>query len=55
MPQPPTPQQRQQQQQKAGKSKMDNFFERYNLIETSYHLYTGRIDLHLCDDTAPGE
>ena len=25
-------------------------FSRYDVIETSYHLYSDRIDLHLCDD-----
>ena len=25
-------------------------FARYDVIETSYHLYSDRIDLHLCDD-----
>ena len=30
-------------------------FARYDVQETSYHLYTGRVDLHLCDDAAPGK
>jgi len=29
-------------------------FNQYDITETSYHLHTGRIDLHLCDDVAPG-
>ena len=27
-------------------------FKQYDVIETSYHLRTGRIDLHLCDDSS---
>ena len=34
---------------------MAKLFDKYNVAETSYHLHTGRIDLHLCDDMAPGE
>lgn len=26
-------------------------FSKYDLLETSYHLRTGQIDLHLCDDS----
>ena len=29
-------------------------FAQYDMVETSYHLYTGRVDLHMCDDSAPG-
>ena len=25
-------------------------FSRYDVVETSYHFYSDRIDLHLCDD-----
>ena len=25
-------------------------FARYDVVETSYHFYSDRIDLHLCDD-----
>lgn len=27
-------------------------FQKYDVTETSYHLRTGRIDLHLCDDSS---
>jgi len=29
-------------------------FARFDVKETSFHVYTGRIDLHLCDDTLSG-
>ena len=29
-------------------------FSRFDVRETSFHVYTGRIDLHLCDDALPG-
>ena len=29
-------------------------FSRFDVRETSFHVYTGRIDLHLCDDASPG-
>ena len=48
---PSVPQQRhgsKSQQLKA------DLFKRFDIKETSYHLYTGRIDLHLCDDVTPG-
>jgi len=38
----------QSQQRKA------ELFSRFDIRETSFHVYTGRIDLHLCDDTLPG-
>ena len=46
-----------QQQQHMTKSQqaMVKLFSKYDVAETSYHLYTGRIDLHLCDDMTPGE
>jgi len=25
-------------------------FSHYDVVETSYHVYSDRIDLHLCDD-----
>lgn len=30
-------------------------FSRYDVVETSYHLYSDRIDLHLCDDPGGSE
>jgi len=30
-------------------------FSRFDVKETSFHVYTGRIDLHLCDDALPGK
>lgn len=44
-------------QQKASRSQisMAKLFTKYDVHETSYHLHTGRIDLHLCDDSAPGK
>jgi len=30
-------------------------FSRFDVRETSFHVYTGRIDLHLCDDASPGK
>jgi len=38
----------QSQQKKA------ELFSRFDVKETSFHVYTGRIDLHLCDDASPG-
>ena len=29
---------------------MVQFFEKYDVMETSYHLFTRHIDLHLCDE-----
>jgi hypothetical protein len=34
----------------AGGCAAAKVFARYDVIETSYHLYSDRIDLHLCDD-----
>ena len=38
-----------------GQIAIAKLFAKYDVVETSYHLHTGRIDLHLCDDMAPGE
>ena len=38
-----------------GQIQMAKLFAKYDVIETSYHVHTGRIDLHLCDDSAPGK
>ena len=39
---------------KASKTQSANaaakVFSRYDVVETSYHFYSDRIDLHLCDD-----
>ena len=47
--------QQQQQQQKQSRSMTSElkYFQRYDVATTSYHFITGRIDLHLCDDTPP--
>ena len=29
-------------------------FKKYDVLETSYHFYTDRIDLHFCDDPGGG-
>ncbi len=44
------------QSSKASRSQiaMAKLFTKYDVLETSYHVHTGRIDLHLCDD-APQE
>lgn len=34
-------------------SALIRYFHQYDIIETSYHMYCGRIDLHLCDDLEP--
>ncbi|XP_067121417.1 bridge-like lipid transfer protein family member 3B isoform X2 [Centruroides vittatus] len=34
-------------------SALIRYFHQYDIIETSYHMYCGRIDLHLCDDLDP--
>lgn len=40
-----------QQARKQGKeSDISKIFNRYDVIETSYHFLSQRIDLHLCDD-----
>ncbi|XP_064634277.1 bridge-like lipid transfer protein family member 3B isoform X2 [Lineus longissimus] len=39
-----------QMSQKDLQSNVSKVFTRFDIIETSYHLYTGRIDLHLCGD-----
>lgn len=30
-------------------------FSKYDVVETSYHFYSDRIDLHLCDDPGGSE
>ena len=47
--------QQQQQQHKQSRSMTSEmkYFQRYDVATTSYHFITGRIDLHLCDDTPP--
>ena len=30
------------------------FLRKYDVIETSYHFYSDRIDLHFCDDPGGG-
>ncbi|XP_074662051.1 bridge-like lipid transfer protein family member 3B [Tubulanus polymorphus] len=44
----PIPQQ--QRPTNQNQSAVSNLFKRFDIVETSYHLYTGRIDLHLCGD-----
>ncbi|CAH1256340.1 UHRF1BP1L [Branchiostoma lanceolatum] len=34
---------------------VSKFFSKYDMVETSYHIFTRRLDLHLCDDTNPME
>lgn len=36
-------------------SPLVEFFRHHDVLETSYHLFCTRIDLHLCDDMDPGE
>ena len=33
---------------------MDISTRKYDVIETSYHFYSDRIDLHFCDDPGGG-
>ncbi|XP_076064331.1 bridge-like lipid transfer protein family member 3B isoform X3 [Oratosquilla oratoria] len=35
-------------------SNITRVFKKYDVIETSYHFYSERIDLHFCDDPGPG-
>ena len=37
-------------QQTSGSCVSAKVFSRYDVVETSYHFYSDRIDLHLCDD-----
>lgn len=39
----------------APKSPLVEFFRQHDVLETSYHLFCTRIDLHLCDDMDPKE
>ncbi|XP_019617060.1 PREDICTED: UHRF1-binding protein 1-like, partial [Branchiostoma belcheri] len=34
---------------------VSKFFSKFDMVETSYHIFTRRLDLHLCDDTNPLE
>lgn len=34
----------------ASNSPISSLFMRFDIIESSYHIQTGRIDLHICDD-----
>lgn len=40
----------QQARTKEPKSAISRIFSRYDVVETSYHFLSQRIDLHLCDD-----
>ncbi|XP_052224963.1 UHRF1-binding protein 1-like isoform X2 [Dreissena polymorpha] len=44
-------QQQQQQQRQRSETNEAKLFQRYDVLTTSYHLITSRVDLHLCDDT----
>ena len=33
---------------------ISKLFNKYDIGETSYHLHSGRIDLHLCEDPSTG-
>ncbi|XP_043208807.1 UHRF1-binding protein 1-like, partial [Amphibalanus amphitrite] len=46
-------QQNQSTRRSQGNTALSRVFAKYDVVETSYHLYSDRIDLHLCDD--PGE
>lgn len=37
------------------KSPLVEFFRQHDVLETSYHMFCTRIDLHLCDDMDPKE
>ncbi|XP_070392179.1 bridge-like lipid transfer protein family member 3A isoform X2 [Dermacentor albipictus] len=39
----------------APKSPLVEFFRQHDVLETSYHMFCTRIDLHLCDDMDPKE
>ena len=54
-------QQQQQQQHRSGQSAapgvpsaLRNVFSRYDILETSYHFFSEKIDLHFCDDPGDG-
>ncbi|PSN57252.1 hypothetical protein C0J52_02548 [Blattella germanica] len=44
----------QQARTKEQKSAISRIFSRYDVVETSYHFLSQRIDLHLCDDPGDG-
>ncbi|KAJ4435634.1 hypothetical protein ANN_18250 [Periplaneta americana] len=44
----------QQARTKDQKSAISRIFSRYDVVETSYHFLSQRIDLHLCDDPGDG-
>ncbi|XP_033611265.1 UHRF1-binding protein 1-like isoform X3 [Cryptotermes secundus] len=44
----------QQARSKELKSAISRIFSRYDVVETSYHFLSQRIDLHLCDDPGDG-
>ena len=46
---------RKSQQQQGAQCAAARVFSRYDVIETSYHFYSDRIDLHLCDDPGGSE
>ncbi|CAH1786953.1 unnamed protein product, partial [Owenia fusiformis] len=48
---PPSRQNRKSSPSQTAESAMNKLFAKLDIKETSYHLYTGRLDLHLCDDT----
>ena len=46
---------RKSQQSSSAACAAARVFARYDVIETSYHFYSDRIDLHLCDDPGGSE
>ena len=44
-------QQQHQQQRPVSQSNEARLFQKYDVLCTSYHVITSRVDLHLCDDT----
>ncbi|WAR03200.1 UH1BL-like protein [Mya arenaria] len=42
--------QQQHQQRQRGQTTEAQLFQKFDVLTTSYHLITSRIDLHLCDD-----
>ncbi|XP_014679890.1 PREDICTED: UHRF1-binding protein 1-like, partial [Priapulus caudatus] len=40
-------------QKVEARSDIQKLFAKYDIVETSYHVYCGRIDLHLCEDANP--
>ncbi|XP_063237509.1 bridge-like lipid transfer protein family member 3A isoform X2 [Bacillus rossius redtenbacheri] len=47
-------QQARSKEHKSEKSALSKIFTRYDVVETSYHFLSRRIDLHLCDDPGDG-